>query len=269
MTNKKWTKSEKIYATILAFLIIYLVIDSFGSIIAIIPIEGSIGSSKSTEIANTLDSVEKNPFVRAVVLKINSPGGTATAVHELYFKLSKLKNAKPIVVSVDNLAASGAYFLAIASNHIVTKQSSEVGSIGVIVELPTKEKQPNIITSGPFKAEPDEQSTYRTLEFIKQDFLNSVKKARGEKLQISLSELSEAKLYNGFDALSLGLIDEIGSLDDAIAKAKSLAGIRVYRAIVVEPSEKVKSPLSVKFGDFGFNTTTAPVYYYLHVQVEK
>ncbi len=269
MTDKKWENSEIVFAVILVLVIVYLVIDSFGSLIAIIPVEGAIGSSKSAEVTAALDSVEKNPFVRAVVLRINSPGGTAAAIHEIYFKLLKLKGVKPVVISVDSLAASGGYFIAMTSDYIIAKQSSEVGSIGVLTELPTKEKDSSIITSGPFKREPDEPSVYRSLEFIKQDFLNAVKRARGEKLQISLTELSEARTYNGFDALRLGLIDEIGSLEDAIIKAKSLAGIRVYRTIVIEPGEKVSSPLSVKFGNFKQNTTGAPVFYYLHIQVEQ
>ena len=269
MVIKKWKSSEIISVLILVFIITYLLIDSFGSIIAIIPIEGAIGSTKSSEIIKTLDSIEKNPFIRAVVLRVDSPGGTATAVHEIYFKLLKLKSVKPVVTSVDSLAASGGYYIGMTSDYIFAKQSSEVGSIGALVALPTREDAQNILTSAPFKREPDEPSTFRSLEFIKQDFLSAVKRARGEKLKISLTELSEARVYIGFDALKLGLIDEIGTLEDAIIKAKSLIGIHVYRTITLQPGEIVHSPLFVKLSEFGSNTTTAPVFYYLYIQVKE
>ena len=231
--------------------------------IAVVSIDGSIDLKEAFSIVETLDFLEKDASVKAVVFRINSPGGTAVAIHEIYLKL--VKRSKPVISSVDALAASGAYFIASNTDHIFAKQGSEVGGIGVLVELPEAAKNKNLIASGPFKIERDDEIAFRNAELLKLDFLNAVKDGRGERLKIESAELADARIYTGFDARKLGMIDDIGGLDDAIAKAAELAKLKRFNKKFVFPTEAAK-PLLVDFGDIGSNTTTAPAYYYLYIK---
>lgn len=235
--------------------------------IAIVHIEGSLKTDDANSIMQTLEKLERNNTIRAIVLKINSPGGTATAIHEIYFKLLKVRESKPVVVSIDSSAASGAYFISLPANFIFAKQSSEVGSIGVIAELPTPTEAPEIIASGPYKTRDYEPAIFRAVELLQKDFLDKVKTARKGKLTVSDDELLTGKVYFGFDALSMGLIDEIGGLDSALEKAKELAKITRFETVREFPT-RVRFPLLIIGSEVFENTTSVPVFHYLHVRAE-
>lgn len=250
---------------ILVLLILYLSYDVFVGVskIAVIIIDGSIERRKAADVITAMDAAEKDIFVKAVVLRINSPGGTADAVHEIYYKILKLKATKPVVVSVDDLAGSGGYYLASQTDYIVSKQSSVVGGVGVLAELPEAIEDKNIVTTGPYKQGGDAEETYRAIELLKQDFLQVVKLGRGDKLKLSGAELSSARLYIGYDALDLGLVDEIGGLEDAILKAKNLANVKTYKVVYYATSPTDVSPLFVDWSEISSNTTSSPVFYFL------
>lgn len=259
---------QKISVLILLALNLYLLTDLLGIFnkIAVVVIEGTI---QSQPIIRVLDVLEKDFFVRAIVLRINSPGGGATDVHEVYYKLLKVKSKKPVVVSIDSLGASGAYYIASATDYIIAKQSSEIGGVGVIAEIPEEVEKPNIITSGPFKVIADEKRILRNIEQLKLDFIEVIKFGRGEKLKIDPFELTTARLYSGFDAKDIGLIDEIGGLEDAILKASELANVRNFKIVYVYPTIRIFSPLYVSESHISSNTTSSPVYYYLYVKLRS
>ena len=242
--------------------------------IGIIKIEGSITSeSKKDSILELIESAKENRSIKAVVLDINSPGGGAVVIEEIYLSLLELRKEKPIVSSIDQLGASGAYYIAIASNYIYTKPSSDVGSIGVISVLPDREPlDENIITTGTLKGvgTPRKELT-RQIQMIQESFLRAVLFQRGDKLKLSKEELANAKVYVGFDALNFGLIDALGTKEEAIKKASKLAGITNYKVIELneEPIIKITISLSVDQSILNSSTNTIPMNYYLYLNPEK
>ncbi len=208
--------------------------------IGIIDISGiEINTRNVARISEMLDYVRDNDDIKAVVIKMDSPGGDASGSENLFLKTVDLRNDKPIVVSVQGIAASGAYMWSMGSNFIYAKPTSFVGSVGVVLQLgglpPLDE---NLIFSGPAKLTGAPFRTFvAMMEAVKDNFVNIVMTQRGDRLRISREVLSEAQLYLGSDAVRLGLVDAIGSDDDAIKKAASLAGIHGYR--LTDVNEKI------------------------------
>jgi len=242
--------------------------------IGIIKIEGSITSeSKKDSILELIGNAKENRSIKAVVLEINSPGGEAAIIEEIYLSLLELRRKKPIVSSIDQLGASGAYYIAITSNYIYAKPSSDIGSIGVISILPEREPlDENIITTGTLKGvgTPRKELT-RQIQMIQESFLRAVLFQREDKLKLSKEELANAKVYVGFDALNLGLIDALGTKEEAIKKAAKLARISNYKIIDLneEPSIVITISLSVDQSILNGSTNTVPMNYYLYLNPEK
>jgi len=238
--------------------------------IGIINISGPLIDQAFTDnIVDTLSYARDNDNIKAVVLQIDSPGGGVSATEQIYLTLLQLKQQKPVVVSVGTIAASGGYYIAVASNFIYAEPTSQVGSIGAWVSLPHREKlNEDIGTSGPFKATGgSRRKTVGRLEMVRQEFVDAVMSQRGERLKMSEEELSRAEIYLGVEGLRYGLIDEIGTKSDAITKAASLAGIRNYKVTELE----IKRPSLLFFfsmEDLKARTSVAPVYYYLYFESE-
>ena len=204
--------------------------------IGVIDISGLVINRGSVaRISAMLDYVRDNDDIKAVVIKMDSPGGDASGSENLFLKTLDLRSDKPIVVSVQGIAASGAYMWSMGSNFIYVNPTSFVGSVGVILQLggppPLDE---SLIFSGPAKLTGAPFRTFvAMMEAVKNNFVDIVVTQRGDRLRISREVLSEAQLYLGSDAVRLGLADAIGSDNDAIKKAASLAGISGYRLIDV------------------------------------
>ncbi|MBI2005523.1 MAG: S49 family peptidase [Candidatus Aenigmarchaeota archaeon] len=262
---KRKNKRELVIPLIALILTGYAIYSFFYAKIVILHIEGPIFNQELFPVLNALDDLEKRNDVKAVVLRINSPGGGATEIHEIYLKILKLRSTKPIVTSIDSTAASGAYYLSVGTDYIFAKQSSDIGAIGVVAEIPEEVEDVNIITSGPFKRAVDEEEIFRSLELLKQDFIKIVEFHRGDKLRISGDELLTARLFVGYDAIEKGLIDEIGGLDDAIDKAKEMAGLFYYKTVHVYPTT-TGFPLYVSYEDFSSNTTSVPAFSLIYIK---
>jgi len=262
---KRTNKRELVVLLIALVLTGYAIYSFFDAKIAVLNIQGAVFSEELVPILNALEDLEKRSDVKAVVLRINSPGGGATEIHEIYLKILKLRSAKPIVTSVDSTAASGAYYLSVATDYIFAKQSSDVGAIGVVAEIPEEMEKPNIITSGPFKRAVDEEEIFRSLELLKQDFVKIVEFHRSDKLKIATDELLTARLFVGYDAIEKGLIDEIGGLDDAVDKAKEMAGLFYFKTVNVFPTA-TGFPLYVSYEKFSSNTTTVPAFSLIYIK---
>ncbi|MCH8088325.1 MAG: S49 family peptidase, partial [Chloroflexi bacterium] len=204
--------------------------------IGVIDISGLVIDRGSVaRISAMLDYVRDNDDIKAVVIKMDSPGGDASGSENLFLKTLDLRSDKPVVVSVQGIAASGAYMWSMGSNFIYVNPTSFVGSVGVILQLgappPLDE---NLIFSGPAKLTGAPFRTFvAMMEAVKDNFVSIVVTQRGDRLKISREVLSEAQLYLGSDAVRLGLADAIGSDNDAIKKAASLAGISGYTLIDV------------------------------------
>ncbi len=191
-------------------------------------------------IGKMLDHARTTDSIKAVVIKLDSPGGFAVESEELFLKTLNLRDKKPVVISTGFIIASGGYLMSMGSNFIYTKSSSYVGNVGARVgpigePRPPDERQ---IASGPAKLTGFFYEDFvANTERSKEAFVKTVFAQRGDRLKISPQELAEARLYQGMDGVRLGLVDAIGSETDAIEKAASLAGISNYE--LVDVNEKV------------------------------
>jgi len=240
--------------------------------IATINISGIILDQAYTDdILDMLQYARDNNNIRAVVLRIDSPGGGASATEQIYLDVLRLRQRKPVVVSVGTIAASGGYYVAVASNFIYAEPTSQVGSVGAWVSLPSPEElDEDVGSTGPFKATGgSRRKVVAWLEMIRQEFVEAVTSQRGDRLQLSEEELSRAEIYLGVEGLRLGLIDDIGTRTDAIEKAANLAGIRNYGVVELY----IPKPSYWFFGSSDLEalksqTGLIPIYYYLYFESE-
>jgi protease-4 len=201
--------------------------------IGIIYVNDAIYAYTSHNILQELTVARDSNDVKAVVLVINSPGGTVTDTESLYREVDSLRQTKPVVTVIEGMAASGGYYLACATDLIYAKASSEVGNIGVIGTQPDKPAvYEDIYSTGPYKMWGLPRDSFsREIEMLKQGFLEAVKKGRGDRLKISDETILRGEVYTGGDAARMGLIDGLASQSEAIEQAARLAGIRHYQTL--------------------------------------
>jgi protease-4 len=232
--------------------------------IARVNIEGLIRSDQDRVAA--LERLE-NSRAAAVVVHINSPGGTTAGSEQLYDALMRLKAKKPLVVVVEGLAASGGYIAAIAADHIVAQQSSLVGSIGVLFQYPnftdllkTIGVKVEEVKSSPLKAapngfEPTSPEARDALDALVKDsyawFRGLVKDRRGMDDAL-LEKVADGRVFTGRQAVGLKLIDQLG--DEKVAIAWLVAEKNVKKDLPVRDYS-----LSPRFGDLTFLRTAASV----------
>ena len=228
-----------------------------GGAIARVTIEGVIrGSRPRVEALTRL--TESN--AKAVIIHVNSPGGTVAGSEELYDSLIKVKAKKPMVVVVDGLAASGGYIAAMASDRILAQQSAIVGSIGVIFQYPNVTEllktigvQVETIKSSPLKAapsgyEPTTPEARAAVESIVRDSFDWFKGLVRDRRHLddaSLQRVSDGRVFTGRQAVELKLIDGLGDEQAAVdwlAKEKN-----------IDPKTPVRDyPLNPRFSDLPF-----------------
>ncbi|MFP4401035.1 MAG: signal peptide peptidase SppA [Candidatus Woesearchaeota archaeon] len=212
--------------------------DQSGNVL-VIPVTGSIVSSRaetlfgesltsSTAIISLLDDVSEDPTIEAVIFEINSAGGGAVASEEIMSKIKTLEI--PTVAVIRDVGASGAYWIASATDHIISNPLSSVGSIGVILsylEFGDFLKDNNVtyqrLVSGkykdmgtPFRELTDEEieMVQQRLDFVKTYFMESVAENRGMDVE-DIEPLSEGQIFLGSESVDLGLVDDLGNIDDA------------------------------------------------------
>lgn len=236
---------------------------SSGSI-ARVTIEGLIRSDRDR--VEALARLEKSQAA-AVIVHINSPGGTTAGSEQLYDSLTSLKAKKPLVVVVEGLAASGGYITAIAADHIVAQQTSLVGSIGVLFQFPnfsevlkTVGVKVEEVKSSPLKAapngyEPTSPEARAALDALVKDsyawFKNLVKERRGMD-DAQLETVADGRVFTGHQAVALKLIDQLGDEKTAVAWLVEQKGVKKDL-----PVRDFK--LGPRFGDLTFLRTAASV----------
>lgn len=216
-----------------------------GEQVALIRIEGLIIDSK-----NTIDEIKryvKDPSIKAIVLRIDSPGGAVAPAQEIYEEVKKANAKKKVVVSMGSVAASGGYYIASAATKIIANPGTLTGSIGVIMEIPNIEGLMNklgiktvVIKSGRHK---DIASVFREvgkeerkilqeiLDNVHEQFIKAVAESRNMPLD-KVKEIADGRVFTGEQALKAGLVDELGNLEDAIQVAAKLVGIKGEPVIV-------------------------------------
>jgi len=217
--------------------------------IGIIRLEGDIYDEMADYVVEQLNYAENDPSIRAVVLKINSPGGGVTASENLYYSILSFREHKPLIVSIDTLAASGGYYAASAGDVIYAKPSSSVGNIGVVSLLPAPSfVDEELITTGPFKLFGSSRAGYvRELEILKQGFLEAVLAQRVDYLKIDKEQLARGEIYIGVLALDLGLIDVLGTLNDAVERAARMVKIANYQILDLDTVPGLEPPEPLPF----------------------
>lgn len=205
--------------------------------VGIIRLSGDIYSYSTYEVVEQLAYARQDPSVKAVVLVINSPGGSASHSEELFLAVLNARQDMPVVASVDVVAASGAYYMAVAADEIYAKPTSFVGSVGVIAMLPGDVFiEDDLLTTGPYKGfGGTRDGTVRQIEQAKFSFLEAVRVGRGERLDMGLDVLSRAEVYSGVQSLRFGLIDGLAATDEAIGRAAELAGLARYEVVELYP----------------------------------
>ncbi len=223
--------------------------------IGVVRLSYDIASLTTYEITEQLAYARQDPAIKAAVIIINSPGGSAAFSEELFLDVLETRRDMPVVASVDLVAASGAYYMAAAADEIYAKPTSSVGSIGVIASLPGEVFiEEDLLTTGPYKAFGGTRDGYtRQIERAKFAFLQAVSTGRGERLQADLETLSRAEIYTGVQALEMGLVDGMEASDGAIRRAAELAGVRDYEVVELYPltfdTEFIPLPLFGVSGD--------------------
>ncbi len=201
------------------------------------PIVGTIYLSQpieavsAREVIAQIEEARTNKAVRAVVLVLDSPGGTVADTEAVYLELARLRAAKPVVSTIGTMAASGAYYLAVGSDYIFALPTSQVGNVGVIGSLPQRPQViEDVASTGPYKLFGGPRDSFlRQLEAIKGGFLQAVTLGRGERLKLTVEDVSRGEIYLGSEALRLGLIDALGGSSQAIAHAARMARVAHFR----------------------------------------
>jgi protease-4 len=213
---------------------------------------GTPGENPVSLFTEKLDKAARDPEVRAVLLRINSPGGGVTATDLMYDELQRFRQRthKPVIAAVLDVGASGGYYLACGADKIYALPTSITGSIGVIMIAPefagTLDKigaHVNIIKSGPLKdmgslfremTDKDRGVLQGLIDGMYARFLDVVGKSRTGIEHDRLRELADGRVYLGTQAKELGLVDEVGTLRQALADAKQAGGLANVKIKVVE-----------------------------------
>jgi protease-4 len=224
------------------------------------PGDGEILGSET--LIKALDEVRERKSVKAVILRVDSPGGSAPASDEMWRAVEKLRAEKPVVISMSDYAASGGYYLAVGGSSIVAQPSTITGSIGVYggklnvlglyrkiglnVETVTRGKHAEMLS--PFKDFTAEESerfkgsilhTYET-------FLDRVAEGRDMKVE-DVEKNAQGRVWSGIAATENGLVDELGGIDKAVEVAKGLAGVPAGETVAVDVYPKVDKSFLQRF----------------------
>ena len=275
-TYNPGTANRWIWYSIGTILLIFFIIRIFsassissglfsGDKIGIVRLDGLIISSE--QVNKQLNDYSERSDIKAIVLRINSGGGVVGASQEIYEKVKDLKNKVPIIVSIDNVAASGAYYAALESEMIVANNGSLVGSIGVILDYPVITELFNkiglrveTVKSGALKdsgsptrpvSRADREYFQAVVDDQHDQFINAVAIARNLPVD-DVRKLADGRIFTGNQALELSLIDTIGTFEDAIAIAGKIGGIK-GKPKMVEVIKKRKSIFDLLYNEIQQN----------------
>lgn len=211
----------------------------FGPRVAVVELEGLIVETE--DIVRELKAHRDNPLVRAVVVRINSPGGVVAPTQEVHDAVVRLRRAgKPVVASLGAVAASGGYYVAVAADQIYANPGTLTGSIGVIMQMANLEQLLKkvgvdyvVVKAGRFKdvgnfarpLTPDERRVLQALlDDVHAQFIGAV--AAGRKLErAQVMQFADGRVFSGTQAKELRMVDALGGLEDAVLAAAKLAGL--------------------------------------------
>ena len=218
--------------------------------VGVVIVRGFIGDSKDT--VDKLDEYARDESIKAVVLRLETPGGAIVPSQEIYEKVLKVKAEKSVVASMGTVAASGGYYIACAADRIVANPGTITGSIGVIAQFSQVEElmkkiglKATIIKSGKYKdvgspvremTEDEKRIIQALIDDIYEQFVEVVVENRNIPKE-KITNIAGAKAFTGRQALEFGLVDELGTMEYSVDLAAKLAGIE-GEPDVVYPKEK-------------------------------
>ena len=205
------------------------------------PLTGGGQTLGSETFIKTMNSVREDDEVKAVVIRIDSPGGSATASDEMWDAVIQTKKVKPVIVSMGSLAASGGYYIAAPADYIVASPSTITGSIGVFAMFLNpvdffKNKLGvhfDVVKTGPYAdmfgmtrklSDRDKEIIGRSVDQTYASFIGKVAEGRGLSVE-RVDEIAQGRVWSGVDALGVGLVDSLGDLSDAVDIAANRAGL--------------------------------------------
>lgn len=238
----------------------------FSEKVAVVEITGLL--SKSTPILEDLKTFREDRNIRAIVLRVNSPGGVVGPAQEIMMEVAKTKKVKKVVASFGSMAASGGYYAACSADLIMADPGTATGSIGVILKLTNLEQLARKVgvdvyslkagalkdVGSPFKPLSPEgrQVLQGLLDDIHEQFIRDVAQYRRLPLE-KVRALADGRVFTGEEAKKLGLVDALGNFNDAVERAGRLGGIK-GRIKTVYPEKRGFSLLSLLLGtDIGKN----------------
>lgn len=252
--EKGWSKREKIG-----------VVYAYGGISSG---EGDAENIGSETVANAIRRARKDSSIKAIVLRVNSPGGSALASDVIWRETVLAKETKPFIVSMGDLAASGGYYISCAADKIYATENTITGSIGVFGLIPNIQELLNdhlglttdtVKTNNlsdfytgtrPFKKE-EEEVIQEVVNDIYIDFISRVAEGRGLEMNF-VDSIAQGRVWTGEDALELGLVDEIGGFEKALDYAAEAAGLEEYR---VREYPRLKDPFEELMKEFSTEIT--------------
>lgn len=210
---------------------------------------------ESEPVVDQLDRMQRDPTVKAVVMRLDSPGGGVAASQEIYDAVRRLHDdGKPVVASMAGVAASGAYYVACAADSIVANPGTLTGSIGVIMSFPNTEElfrkvgvKFETIKTGKFKdvgsmwrpMTDDERTLLQeVLGNVYDQFIDAIVDGRGMAKE-DILPYADGRIFSGDQAMQYGFVDRLGSLDDAIDMASEMAGIEGRPSVVRKERRRV------------------------------
>jgi protease-4 len=203
------------------------------NVVGVVRVEGPILSPlEAGRCINAISRAAANETVKAVVLAVDSPGGYADLIEQIYLDLLELKRRKPLVASVAS-ALSGGYYIAVAADYIYVCPTSMVGNVGVIgVAPPSLVPSEWVLETGAYKATGFSKLLFPlNLSHALDSFVSAVAEGRGERLKLSAAQLKRGLIYLGSEAVAVGLADEVGSLQRAVRRAAQEAGLVEYEVV--------------------------------------
>jgi protease-4 len=213
--------------------------------VGLVILEGPINTSRS--LVDEIEANRRDATVKAVVFRVNSPGGEVAPSQEIYEALLRLREEKPVVASLGSMAASGAFYAAMGADSIVADPGSLVGSIGVILMYPTARelmekigvnlqvyKSGRLKDMGSYAREPTEEEEEvfdSIIADVYDQFLTAVAARRNLERDIAAT-LADGRIFSGRQAMEVGLVDQLGDLHEAVGIAAALGGLPAEPPVV-------------------------------------
>ena len=235
-----------------------------GDGVGILQIEGAIDESR--EVMGELKRFKEAPWIKAIVVRIDSPGGAVGPTQEIFEEIQKTKKSKPLIASMGGMATSGGYYIASACDKIVANPGTLTGSIGVIMQLTNVEdlmkkigvKGYNIKSGAnkdigsPFQPlSPEGREILQALvDDVHRQFVTAVAQGRGLE-EAAVKKLADGRVFSGAQAKQLGLIDQFGTLDDAVDLAAKRVGLEANPAVYYSRTSQERWWEKFFFGVFG------------------